>query len=315
MNKLLFLFIILLLALVLCQILGYNSYIEGFASNVTSMTGVSGKPVTVTTYGGSGTTPTLTTSNPYDNYNHYDGSSFPTKFYGPNGTTATILKKDGKYSLVIIDTAGKITIYSVNAPSADTAITQSTFYGPTGGTAKITKDNNGNYIINVTMPDGKTSVYTVTTTQGQVVPPSQENMTNKQSTYTIGQGYSSLNNTSSSSNTEYDYSSSLPKGISRSMIPRGQEDLYILKSEVVPPVCPACPACSRGGQTSSSRNGGSFLDSFSENYMESTKCPPCPPCARCPEPAFDCKKVPNYNSINNSYLPIPVLSDFSNFGM
>ena len=99
------------------------------------------------------------------------------------------------------------------------------------------------------------------------------------------------------------------------MIPRGQEDLYILKSEVVPPVCPACPACSRGGQTSSSRNGGSFLDSFSENYMESTKCPPCPPCARCPEPAFDCKKVPNYNSINNSYLPMPVLSDFSNFGM
>jgi hypothetical protein len=49
--------------------------------------------------------------------------------------------------------------------------------------------------------------------------------------------------------------------------------------------------------------------------MESTKCPPCPACARCPEPAFDCKKVPNYNSINNSYLPMPVLSDFSNFGM
>jgi hypothetical protein len=341
MNKLLILFIILLLGLVLCQVLGYNSYTEGFTSDVTTITGVSGKTATITTYNTS-STPTLTTSNPYDNYNHYDKSSYPTKFYGPNGTTATILNKDSKYSLVITDTSGKTTIYTVDAPSTDTTITQTTFYGPNGGTAKITKDNNGNYIINVTMPDGKTSIYTVTTTQGQTVPPpppSQEDITSTKSTFTLGQGYSSL---SSSGSTGYDYSSSLPKGIPKSMIPKGQEDLYILKSEVVPPVCPACPACSRGissgssnsgltpssqggangnvsGNTSSGSNattsGGSFLDSFSNNYMESTKCPPCPACARCPEPAFDCKKVPNYNSINNSYLPMPVLSDFSNFGM
>jgi hypothetical protein len=345
MNKLLILFIILLLGLVLCQVLGYNSYTEGFAnSDVTTITGVSGKPVTVTTYDTSSATPTLTTSNPYDNYNHFDKSSYPTKFYGPNGTTATVLNKDGKYSLVITDTAGKTTIYTVDSPSTDTTITQTTFYGPNGGTAKITKDNNGNYIINVTMPNGKTSIYTVTTTQGQTVPSppsSQEDITSTKSTFTLGQGYSSLSSSGSTGSSGYDYSSSLPKGIPKSMIPPGQEDLYILKSEVVPPVCPACPACSRGmssgssnsgltpgsqggnssvsGNTSSgssaTTSGGSFLDSFSNNYMESTKCPPCPACARCPEPAFDCKKVPNYNSINNSYLPMPVLSDFSNFGM
>ena len=93
----------------------------------------------------------------------------------------------------------------------------------------------------------------------------------------------------------YDYSNSLPPGIPRNMIPPGQEDLYILKSEVVPPVCPACPtsaACPR-----------------------EEKCPPCPACARCPEPSFECKKVPNYNAINNTYLPVPVLNDFSTFGM
>ncbi len=48
------------------------------------------------------------------------------------------------------------------------------------------------------------------------------------------------------------------------------------------------------------------------------KCPdpePCPPCGRCPEPSFDCKKVPNYSSTNSEYLPIPVLNDFSQFGM
>ena len=84
-------------------------------------------------------------------------------------------------------------------------------------------------------------------------------------------------------------------GIYYSDIPPGQEDLYILKSEVVPPVCPACPqasACPR-----------------------QTACPPCPPCARCPEPAFECKKVPNYSSSNDNFLPRPVLADFSQFGM
>ena len=31
-------------------------------------------------------------------------------------------------------------------------------------------------------------------------------------------------------------------GVPKHKIPEGQEDLYILKSEVVPPVCPACPS-------------------------------------------------------------------------
>ena len=35
--------------------------------------------------------------------------------------------------------------------------------------------------------------------------------------------------------------SALPKGIPKSDIGEGEEDLYILKSEVVPPVCPKCP--------------------------------------------------------------------------
>jgi hypothetical protein len=75
----------------------------------------------------------------------------------------------------------------------------------------------------------------------------------------------------------------------------GDEDLYMLKSQMVPPVCPACPtikACPR-----------------------TEKCPPCPPCARCPEPSFECQKVPNYSSNNNDRLPRPILADFSQFGM
>jgi hypothetical protein len=84
-------------------------------------------------------------------------------------------------------------------------------------------------------------------------------------------------------------------GIPYSQIPTGNEDLYILKSEVIPPVCPMCPSISA--------------------CPSKEPPPPCPPCARCPEPAFDCKKVPNYNNTDNRYLPVPVLSDFSQFGM
>lgn len=84
-----------------------------------------------------------------------------------------------------------------------------------------------------------------------------------------------------------------PKGIPKSQIPNGQEDMYILKSQIVPPVCPACPT--------------------STNCPREKPPPPCPPCARCPEPSFDCKKVPNYQSSNEQYLPKPILTDFSSF--
>lgn len=83
-------------------------------------------------------------------------------------------------------------------------------------------------------------------------------------------------------------------GVPRHQIPPGQEDLYILKSEIVPPVCPACPS-------------GSVCP-------REKPCPPCPACARCPEPAFECAKVPNYRA-DGPYAPRPVLTDFSGFGM
>ncbi len=86
-----------------------------------------------------------------------------------------------------------------------------------------------------------------------------------------------------------------PEGVPATAIPPGDEDLYILKSEIVPPVCPACPTTA--------------------NCPREKPCRPCPPCARCPEPAFECKKVPNYRAGNSDYLPKPVLNDFGQFGM
>ena len=44
--------------------------------------------------------------------------------------------------------------------------------------------------------------------------------------------------------------------------------------------------------------------------------PPCPAPQRCPEPNFECKKMPKYEQgIDNAFLPRPVLTDFSTFGM
>ena len=53
---------------------------------------------------------------------------------------------------------------------------------------------------------------------------------------------------------------------------------------------------------------------LNDKKKENDSCPPCPACERCPEPAFDCKKVPNYRSPSiGSYLPMPILTDFSKF--
>lgn len=48
---------------------------------------------------------------------------------------------------------------------------------------------------------------------------------------------------------------------------------------------------------------------------DENKCPPCPACARCPKPAFECKKVPNYSRSEDVNAPRPVMADFSQFGM
>jgi len=84
--------------------------------------------------------------------------------------------------------------------------------------------------------------------------------------------------------------SALPKGIPKSKIPKGQEDLYILKTEVVPPVCPACPACPACPKPVCPK-------------PDPSQCPPCPAPGRCPPPAFGCQRVPLYQNMNSGILP------------
>ena len=235
-----------------------------------------------------------------------------------------ITNSNGTHSLKFTSISKSITIILTPSPLYNNNITpqSNTFYSPYGDvTATIITDNNGQTAIKVNyenktilfIQSGSSSVSTTSTQYyGSTGTPIQ------QSSYSLAYGGNAGSVTGPNGNTAYyaqgpnqgpnenavagttnnsysNYSNSLPPGIPASQIPPGQEDLYILKTEVVPPVCPACPqssACPR-----------------------QEPCPPCPACARCPEPAFECKKVPNYSAMSDEYLPTPVLNDFSQFGM
>ena len=289
-----------------------------------------------------------------DNYNHFNGTSIPTMFYGPNGSTAKISNQGGAFSVIVTDKDGTNIVYDeqnkallspttlaavdmvidkvvevitrVQKASSSSASTNASptksdsvmkYYGPNGSVALMYTDSNGN--TNLKLIDGNGREVSYSSTNTQSYNPSIDNPNVQQ---TMGSPTSpNKMNVSSNYNEAYtqsltsnDYSSSLPKGIPRNMIPPGNEDLYILKSEVVPPVCPACPP--------------PILKCNDDKPP-----PPCPPCARCPEPRFDCKKVPNFGSgnlganyfggggqfgsmpsVSGNFLPYPSVSNYSTFG-
>jgi hypothetical protein len=284
----LFLFGILVIGLLIASFFGFR---EGYSGDK------SGVPTIDEITGGKNKNP----QNQYDNYNHSSQTS-DTMVSGtfdsqnPNGGTI-VANSDGTLTLTTADgktivLTKKDTNTNINmnkepfTTSPNTSGKFVTYYGADGITATVIYSDSGQQIIRVKDAGGMNTVYTQ---NGVPFNPNDSPTSGGQ-----GQPYTSV--PSSDYSTSYNYSGSLPTGIPASQIPEGQEDMYILKSEVVPPVCPACP-------------------SYSPTDTGQKQCQPCPSCARCPEPAFDCKKVPNYNSVNNSYLPVPALADFSTFGM
>jgi hypothetical protein len=243
---------------------------------------------------------------------------------GPLKIKAVVITDSNGQTAIIINLEGQTIVFSqqgsaaVSSQSNDASITSTQYYGSTGspyqtGTSAMSYTGAyGGSAGAVTGPYGNTAYYAQgpygNTTAGTATSPYYNGTSSTQ--YYGPYGGSAGSATGPYGNTAYyaeaptsndssQYDSSLPPGIPASQIPSGQEDLYILKSQVVPPVCPVCPAC---------KNNSNDPDG-------EPKCQPCPPCARCPEPSFECKKVPNYNAINNSYLPQPIVNDFSSFGM
>lgn len=305
-GELLILFVILLLGLILCSFLGGRGCLEGM-ENEKHTDDNSSKSETVTSK-----QPTESGAiNNYDNYNHYNGSSYPSTFYGPDGGTAKVIQTPNNNTIVITNKNGTTEIYYIEKNATEANV--STYYGPNGGSAKMITTSKGNQAVEITTPSGSKLVYSgdnMNTYSSQDDTINQYDAHNNSvgsdiNTPTYRGVYGGQTNTFSgpAGNTysTYDssaYYNSLPQGVPKSQIPSGDEDLYILKSQVVPPVCPA-PV---------------VIEKCSDK-ADTNKCPPCPPPARCPEPAFDCVKRPNYKAFNQDYMPVPILSDFSGFGM
>jgi len=307
-SELLIVFVFLLLGLILCSYLGGHNCLEGMENNTTDTNANA-----TTSANANANVYSVSSSDNYDNYNHYDGTSVPIMFYGPDGGTAKVVKTQNNNTLVITDKNGVTNIYYINKNAYDPNISE--YHGPNGGSAKIITGSNGKKAVEITTPNGNKIIYTVDNTHSY----SQDETINQYdgSSNSTGTDYNTAYNTNyngQQTNTvtgpggntysTYDssaYYNSLPQGIPRSQIVPGEEDLYILKSQVVPPVCPA-PVIIDKCKNDNANN-------------DTTKCPPCPACQRCAEPAFECKKVPNYKAFNQDYMPVPVLSDFSGFGM
>lgn len=240
--------------------------------------------------------PGVSTRMDYDNYNHYSRSAEPVIYYGPGGSTARIIDIGNFTRLVISKRNGKTDVYYINNSATDPKA--KIFFGPDGSSAKIMSDNTGKNIVEIIGKDGEKITYhseniyasvSVDETLNEPV----NSVSNYQTRY--DEAFSPNINISQNAN-------QLPPGIPRSQIPEGEEDLYILKSQVIFPNCPACPnpivKCPKA-----------------DEVTDNSKCPPCPPCARCPEPSYECKKVPTYKAFNPDTMPVPVLNSFSTFGM
>ena len=190
--------------------------------------------------------------------------------YTASDSTIVVNGNNGQQSISVQTSSGTYVFTQSGTYYNPNEISNTQYYGSTGANVQQYNGAYGGSATAVTGPYGNTAYYA----QGP-----------------YGNAVAGTN-----ANNNQNFYGTLPQGIPASQIPSGQEDLYILKSQVVPPVCPACPVSTA-------------------TCPREEPCPPCEPCGRCPEPAFECKKVPNYNAIDNNYLPTPVLANFSTFGM
>jgi hypothetical protein len=256
----------------------------------------------------------------YTNYgNSNTGNASATTFSGPMGDTATILTTTNGQKAVNVQTSeGAYTfgssgsIYNPNNTS-NTGLNSTQYYGSTGSpiqTGDSALAYQGPYGANGVAVSGQNNTaYYAEGPQGNSVSGVYPNDNNNNNTINAGAVTGPQGNTAfyasgqngtvagtTTNNNSPTYTTAPLQGIPKSQIPAGSEDLYILKSEAFPITMPPpviIPASS------------------SENCPK----PICPGCKPCKYPPVTCKAVPDYNNIEDQYLPSPVLNDFSQFGM
>lgn len=213
-------------------------------------------------------------------------------YTGPYGTTATVTTLGGITEIAVTFRNNSSSVFYI-----DKNDTSGTVYVDAYGDKAVIHNDNGTII--VTTRQGETLTYTkVAGTTGY----SSYNSTPYTSSTSVTN--TTTGNTAGSVTGPYDntlyYANSgnvNGKPVTVNSVPPGDEDLYILKSQVVPPVCPVCPP------------------PIVKKCDKEKECGPCP-IQRCPTAPFKCVKEPDYSNPSiKQYLPIPVLNSFSSFGL
>jgi len=285
----------------------------------------------------------------YDNYNHYTKTYSPSTFYGPNGGKATLMAFEGKYAIMITDSAGNMKIYTLSqqdnglSPSQSTSSSQNNTAvtitddilkskfscGEDGSSAKIFKSKDNKYAIEIELASGKRLIFVENNiyTYNNTLNPNNGCSTQQ---YCPGQP----------TNISNPYESLLPQGIPRNIIPKGQEDMYILKSQVIPPVCPMCPSVgpytmsnSQDSDSTSAPAGAmpptlkqinavknweetiSSASTYTPLYGSNLASNASAKKASSVRPGSQTAPTSASSASKADYLPMPVLNDFSQFGM
>jgi len=236
------------------------------------------------TYNPSNTTNTTNTTN--------TSKTGTVTYTGPYGTSATVTTMGGITEIAVTFKNNNSSIFYIdkNNPSG-------TVYIDAYGDKATINQTNGTIV--VTTRHGETMTYTrVSGTVGYTTSPSIYSSSpatfSSSSVTNTNTGNSAGSVTGPNGNSVY-YVDNKP--VTVNSVPPGDEDLYILKSQIVPPVCPVCPP------------------SIIKKCDKEKECGPCP-IQRCPTAPFKCVKQPDYsNPAVKQYLPIPVLSSFSTFGL
>ncbi len=161
-----------------------------------------------------------------------------TSLYGPNGEICQVLVDEkNKQYLEVRDSIIKPPVYYHS--------TVNKFTGPNGSSAEVYLGVDNQPRISISDAAGNTKVFSIDGTHANT-----------------STNYNPVDNAGSpmgSNNYNSVYSNSLPTGIPASQIVPGTEDLYILKTQVVPPVCPACPQPSLDCKKKSNKKNNPYL--------------------------------------------------------
>ena len=142
-----------------------------------------------------------------------------TTYTGPQGNSATVVNGGQSYN----------DEYNSNQYSS------TDYTGPQGNSATVYTGPQGNYSV---QPDNNVNYNSASSTSYSGSQGGSANV------YTGPQGNQAVSATGPNGQTITATPQNTVQGVPRNQIPQGDEDLYILKSEVVPPVCPACPQSS-----------------------------------------------------------------------